>query len=60
MPKFFKSVNTFLNNKIGKEMGKLDPRVSGLLGSFFPGLGGGIEIIKIIVFYLQSQIVVKI
>lgn len=43
MPKFFKSVNTFLNNKIGKEMGKLDPRVSGLLGSFFPGLGGGVE-----------------
>ena len=43
MSKFFKSVNGFLNNKIGKEMGKLDPRISGLVGSFFPGLGGGIE-----------------
>ena len=43
MAKFFKSVNGFLNNKIGKEMGKLDPRVSGLVGSIFPGLGGGIE-----------------
>ena len=43
MSKFFKSVNGFLNNKIGKEMGKLDPRISGLLGSLVPGLGGGIE-----------------
>jgi len=43
MSKFFKSVNGFLNNKIGKEMGKLDPRISGLVGSIFPGLGGGIE-----------------
>tara|TARA_B100001057_G_scaffold263238_1_gene263395 strand:- start:1656 stop:2567 length:912 start_codon:yes stop_codon:yes gene_type:complete len=43
MSKFFKSVDGFLNNKIGKEMGKLDPRISGLLGSVFPGLGGGIE-----------------
>jgi len=43
MSKFFKSVNGFLNNKIGKEMGKLDPRISGLIGNFFPGLGGGLE-----------------
>lgn len=43
MSKFFKSVNSKINNKIGKEMGKLDPRLQSIVGAFFPGLGGGIE-----------------
>ena len=43
MADFFKAVNSKINNKIGKEMGKLDPRLQSIVGAFFPGLGGGIE-----------------
>lgn len=43
MSKFFKSLDSKINNKIGKELGKLDPRLQSIVGAFFPGLGGGIE-----------------
>ena len=40
---FEKSVNNYLTKKAGKAVSKLDPRLQGIVNSFFPGIAGGIE-----------------
>jgi len=40
---FFRSVNSFLTNKVADQLKGTDPRVNRILDAFLPGLGGGVE-----------------